>query len=125
MSNVDGLAAEWLVIKTQEKELIAQRHAIEEQINAALDAKDEGSITHTLEGHKITLTQPVSRKVDVHVWDKVKDKIPEHMHPVKYLINADGVGCRYLSEKEPTLWRKIAKAFETKAGKVGVKVEVL
>lgn len=123
MSNVDGLAAEWLQLKAQEKEIIAKRHAVEKQITEALDAKDEGTITHTLEQHKISLTQPVTRKVDAVQWDKVKDKIPEHMHPVKHSISADAVGCRYLAEKEPVLWRKVAKAFETKQGKIGVKVE--
>jgi hypothetical protein len=125
MSNVDGLAAEWLAIKAQEKELIAKRHAIESQISKALDVKDEGAISHKLDQHKITLTQPVSRKVDAVQWDKVKDKIPEHMHPVKQSISADATGCRYLAEKEPVMWRKIAKAFESKQGKIGVKVEVL
>jgi len=124
MSNIDGLAADWLLVKAQEKEIIAQRHAIEEQINSALDAKDEGSITHTLQDYKITLTQPVSRKVDPIAWDKIKDKIPENMHPVKVSVSADASGCRYLAEKEPRLWSKIAKAFTTKAGKVGIKVEL-
>jgi hypothetical protein len=123
MSNVDGLAAEWLQLKAQEKEIIAKRHAVEKQITEALDAKDEGTITHTLEQHKVTLTQPVTRKVDAVQWDKVKDKIPENMHPIKVSISADAVGCRYLAEKEPVLWRKVAKAFETKQGKIGVKVE--
>lgn len=123
MSNVDGLAAEWLQLKAQEKEIIAKRHAVEKQITEALDAKDEGTISHKLEQHKVTLTQPVTRKVDAVQWDKVKDKIPEHMHPVKHSISADAVGCRYLAEKEPVLWRKVAKAFETKQGKIGVKVE--
>ena len=125
MSNIDGLAADWLLVKAQEKEIIAQRHAIEEQINSALDAKDEGSITHTLQDYKITLTQPVSRKVDPIAWDKIKDKIPENMHPVKVSVSADASGCRYLAEKEPRLWSKIAKAFTSKAGKVGIKVEAL
>jgi hypothetical protein len=40
-------------------------------------------------------------------------------------VSADAVGCRYLAEKEPALWRKVAKAFESKQGKIGVKVEVL
>jgi len=123
MSNVDGLAAEWLQLKAQEKEIIAKRHAIEAQITKALDAKDEGSISHKLDQHKVTLTQPVTRKVDAVQWDKVKDKIPENMHPIKVSISADAVGCRYLAEKEPVLWRKVAKAFETKQGKIGVKVE--
>ena len=124
MSNVDGLAAEWLQLKAQEKEIIAKRHAVEKQITEALDAKDEGTISHKLDQHKVTLTQPVTRKVDAVQWDKVKDKIPENMHPIKVSISADAVGCRYLAEKEPMLWRKVAKAFETKQGKIGVKVEV-
>ena len=125
MSNVDGLASEWLEVKAQEKEIIAKRHAIEEQITKALDAKGEGSISHKLEQHKVTLTQPVSRKVDPIVWDKIKDKIPENMHPIKVVMSADAQGCRYLLEKEPRLWAKVSKAFETKQGKIGVKVEQL
>ena len=123
MSNVDGLASEWLEVKAQEKEIIAKRHAIEEQITKALDAKGEGSISHKLEQHKVTLTQPVSRKVDPIVWDKIKDKIPENMHPIKVVMSADSVGCRYLADKEPRMWAKVSKAFETKQGKIGVKVE--
>ena len=125
MSNIDGLASEWLEVKAQEKEIIAKRRAIEEQITKALDVKDEGSISHKLEHHKVTLTQPVSRKVDPIVWDKIKDKIPENMHPIKQTISADAQGCRYLLEKEPRLWAKVSKAFESKQGKIGVKVEHL
>jgi len=125
MSNIDGLAAEWLEVKALEKDIIAKRHAIEEQITSALEAKDEGSISHKLDEFKVTLTQPVVRKVDAIVWEKIKDKIPSEMHPVKMTLVADSVGCRYLAEKEPRLWAKIAKAFETKQGKIGVKVEVL
>ena len=125
MSNIDGLASEWLEVKALEKKIIAQRHAIEEQITSALEAKGEGSITHKLDEHKITLTQPVSRKIDAIVWDKIKDKIPENMHPVKTTVSADSAGCRYLSEKEPRLWAKVAKAFESKQGKIGIKVEAL
>jgi len=125
MSNIDGLASEWLELKAQEKKITAQRHAVEEQITEALDAKGEGSVSHKLENHKVTLTQPVSRKIDSIIWDKVKDKIPESMHPVKMALTVDSVGCRYLAEKEHRMWAKIAKAFETKPGKIGVKVEVL
>ena len=119
---VDSLAADWLAVKAEEKALTAMRHAIEEQIAAALEAKEEGSISHKTEGHKITLTQPVSRKVDAIVWDKVSKKIPAHLQPVKHTISADAAGCRYLLAHEPKLWAKIAPAFETKAGKVGVKL---
>jgi len=123
--NVDILAADWLDIKAQEKALTAKRHAIEEQIAAALEVKDEGSISHKLDGHKITLTQPVSRKVDPIIWDKISRKIPTSLHPVKHTISADAAGCRYLLANEPKLWAKIAPAFETRAGKIGVKIEVV
>ena len=123
--NVNTLAQDWLEIKAQEKDIIAKRHAIEEQITQALEVKGEGSISHKLEAHKVTLTQPVSRKVDAIVWDKVKDKIPENMHPVKVSVSADSAGCRYLADKEPRLWAKVAKAFEMKQGKIGIKVEAL
>ncbi len=125
MSNIDGLASEWLEVKAQEKQIITKRRAIEAQITQALDVKDEGSISHKLEQHKVTLTQPVSRKVDPIVWDKIKDKIPENMHPIKVVMSADAQGCRYLLEKEPRLWAKVSKAFESKQGKIGVKVEHL
>ena len=125
MSNIDGLASNWLEVKAQERQIIAQRHAIEEQITAALEAKGEGSISHKLEHHKITLTQTVSRKVDPVVWEKIKHKIPESMHPVKTTLSVDSVGCRYLAEKEHRMWAKVASAFETRQGKIGVKVEAI
>ena len=123
--NLDILAADWLSIKAEETALTKKRHAIEEQLNAALEAKDEGSISHKTEGHKITLTQPVSRKVDAIIWDKVAKKIPKPFHPVKTVISADAAGCRYLLANEPKLWAKIAPAFATRAGKIGVKIETL
>ena len=125
MSNIDGLASEWLEVKAEEKLIIARRHAIEAQITEALEAKSEGSITHKLDLFKVTLTQPVSRKVDPIVWEKVKDKLPIGWEPVKHTISADPAACRYLVEKEPRLWAKVSKAFEAKQGKVGVKVEAL
>ena len=123
--NLDILAADWLSIKAEETALTAKRHAIEEQIAAALEVKSEGSISHKLDGHKITLTQPVSRKVDAIIWDKVSRKIPKPFHPVKTVISADSAGCRYLLANEPKLWAKIAPAFATRAGKISVKIETL
>jgi len=125
MSNIDGLASKWLEIKKAERKLIAERHAIEEQITTALDAKDEGSISHKLDDHKVTLSQAVTRKLDPVLWGQVKHKIPENLHPVKTTISADAVGCRWLLDNDPKLWAKVAKAFETKKAKIAVKVEAL
>jgi hypothetical protein len=62
MSNIDGLAAEWLQLKAQEKEVIAKRHAVEKQITEALDAKDEGTISHKLEQPRLMLCNGIKSK---------------------------------------------------------------
>ena len=83
MSNVDGLAAEWLQLKAQEKEVIAKRHAIEAQITKALDAKDEGTISHKLDQHKVTLTAFLLMLLAVVIWPKKNlcygVKLPRHL----------------------------------------------
>ena len=96
---------------------------IEEQIGEALAHKSEGSQTHTLQNYKVTLTQPIARKVDPEVWESVKGKCPADMQPVKTVISADATGCKYLAANEPELWAEIAPAFTSKPGKLGVKVE--
>ena len=125
MSNIDGLAAEWLAAKSAEATANKRRLEIEKELAAALDVKDEGSITHKLDLFKVTLTQPVSRKLDVRAWELVKAQVPESLHPVKVETKADPAGMKWLAEHEPKMWAMIAKAFESKQGKIGVKVEVL
>jgi len=123
MSNVEPLAKAWLEAKRAEAKANAERLKIEAQMCEALEVPDEGSKTHKIEGYKITVTQPVARKLDEDAWAKVRDRIPQDLWPVKTKIEADATGCKYLSEKDPALWRKIASAFEVKPGKVGFRVE--
>lgn len=125
MSNIDGLAANWLTAKAEEQAANKRRLAIEKELTEALEAKDEGSITHTLQSHKVTLTQPVTRKIDEKMWRGVKHKIPEKLHPVKVEVKADAAGMKWLAKNEPLLWAKVAQAFTTARGKIGVKVEEL
>ena len=125
MSNIDGLAADWLAAKAEERKANLLRLAIEKELTEALEAKDEGSITHTLQSHKVTLTQPVTRKIDEKMWRGVKHKIPEQLRPVKVEVKADAAGMKWLQDNEPQIWKRIASAFETKPGKIAVKVEEL
>ena len=73
----------------------------------------------------MTLTQPVSRKFDSAEWFKVEHFCPPDIQPVKLKLEVDASGCKWLAENEPEIWRKIAPAFETKPGKIGVKVEAV
>ena len=123
MINVQALARDWLDAKYAETAATATRIKIEEQLAQALDVPDEGSNAHNIDGFKITLTQPVTRKIDSVVWDKVKQHISPEMAPVKVKLEADATGCKWLATNDAKTWRKIAPAFETKPGKVGVKEE--
>jgi len=125
MSNIDGLAADWLAAKAEERAANMRRLKIEKELTSALEAKDEGSITHKLTSHKVTLTQPVTRKVDADKWNGVAYLIPSSLHPVRATYVADAAGMKWLAKNEPDMWAKVAQAFETKRGKIGVKVEAL
>lgn len=124
LTNIDALARDWLNAKAAEDAAKDLRYKIEDQITQALEVKDEGAITHTLEDYKVTLTQPVTRKVDAKKWQMVMDKCPAGLLPIKMKVEADAAGCKWLMTNEPKIWDKIAIAFTTTKGKIGVKVEV-
>ena len=123
--NVAPLAQAWLDAKRAENEANAARLKIEEQLCAALEIPAEGSKTHKIDGYKVTVTQPITRKLDEAQWAKVRDHCQVDMRPVKIKTEADAAGVKWLQEHEPKVWRKIASAFETKPGKVGFKVEAV
>jgi len=125
MSNVAALARDWLATKAQEQACINSRIAIEEQLAAALGVREEGSETHEVPGYKVTLTQPIYRKVNEEAWKLVAKNCPEDHAPIRHKIEVDVLGVKWLIENKPKIWRKIASAFTTTQGKVGVKVEVL
>lgn len=123
MTNVQALARDWLEAKRAENAANAARIKIEEQLAEAMEIPDEGSKTHKIDGFKITVTQPVARKLDAAAWEKVKQHVSPEMAPIKVKIEPDATGCKWLAANDPKTWRKIAAAFETKPGKVGFKVE--
>jgi hypothetical protein len=123
MSNVAPLARAWLDAKAAEQAAVATRISIEAQLAAALGTRAEGSETHHVPGYRITLTQPVYRKVDEAAWKRVAAHCPPFLKPVKLRLEADATGIKWLMAHEPAVWRRIAEAFTTTPGKVGVKIE--
>ena len=121
-SNVTGLCGAWLEAKRREDEAKAARIKIEDEISQALDAKDEGSITHKVEPYKVTLSQPIYRKVDMGVWETIKGFIPMEAWPLRMKVEVDDTGCRWLMENRPDLWKIAATAITATPGKIGVKV---
>ena len=121
-SNVAGLCGAWLEAKRREEEAKKARIKIEDELSAALEKKSEGSITHKVGDYKVTLTQPIYRKVDETKWHEVKTNIQHDLWPIKQKIEVDDVGVRFLVEHMPDVWRMISDAFTVTPGKVGVKV---
>jgi len=123
VSNTDALCAGWLEAKRAETKARDERLAIEAQLAEAFEVPQEGTKAHKTENYKITVGQPVYRKLDILVWDKVKGKIDPKLHPIKTKIEADATGCKYLANNEPEIWKAIAPAFTATPGKVSIKVE--
>lgn len=123
MTEIERLASAWRAAKKAEATANEKRIAIEVELAKLIDMPDEGSKTVKGEGYKITVTQPVTRKLDADAWESVRNNIPESLWPVKVKTEADATGCKYLANNEPEMWRKVASAFEAKPGKPSFKVE--
>jgi len=127
-SNVQPLCAEWLDAKRAANEAAARLKKAAAALAEAVEVRAEGAKTHTIdERYKVTVTQPIARKVDRDAWEAIREEIVPALHPVKYktTLMADDAGCRYLINNEPDTWRKCATAITEKPGAVGVKVEEL
>jgi hypothetical protein len=124
-SNVEGLCGAWLGAKRREDDAKKARLEVEAQIGAALEKKPEGAITHKLTAYKVTLTQPIYRKLDLEKWHGLKMLIGQDYWPVKTIIEADASGCKWLAKERPDLWALIAEAFTVSPGKLGVEVKEL
>lgn len=122
-SNIEGLCGGWLEAKRREDEARKSRIEIENQISVALEKKTEGSITHKLEHYKVTLTQPIYRKLDVAKWATVKTLIDQNLWPIKIIVEADATACKSLAKERPDLWALVADAFTVTPGKIGVEVK--
>lgn len=122
MSNIAPLYEAWLAAKSAEAKANKERLRIEADLVKALDVPEEGSKTQDIDGYKVTVTQPVSRKLDAAEWERVKLLIEPVMWPIKMKAEADASGCKYLANNEPETWAMIASAFTTTPGKVGFKI---
>ena len=123
--NTQQLSQAWLEAKVDEDALKARRIEIEEAIISQLGRREEGSKTHDLGTHKITITGVVSRTLDKVVWESIKDRIPEELRPVTYEPKLDTAGVKWLQTNDPDTYRLVAKALTIKPGKTNVKVTTI
>ena len=120
--NAEQLSKAWLEAKADEDASKARRVKIEEAIVSQLGKREEGSKTHGLGTHKVTITGVVNRTLDKEVWESIKDQIPEELRPVTYEPKLDAAGVKWLQVNNPDTYRLVAKALTIKPGKTNIKV---
>lgn len=120
--NAEQLSKAWLEAKADEDASKARRVKIEEAIVSQLGKREEGSKTHGLGTHKVTITGVINRTLDKEVWESIKDQIPEELRPVTYEPKLDVTGVKWLQKNDPDTYRLVAKALTIKPGKTNIKV---
>ena len=73
---VDVLAAEWLVLKREEKSMQARRRAVEDELLAHIANPKEGTV-HVNQSIKVQFK--LTRKVDSDALDKIWDSLPDNI----------------------------------------------
>ena len=105
------LVDRWLDLKKTEDNARTERIKIEEEMINFLETKSEGSTTTTLEDKtKITVKTGFSRKLDLKLWEKVKQKIVPEVRPIKTKIELDVPALKKLQEKQPLVYATISEA---------------
>lgn len=117
------LILEFLQAKIAEAEATAKRVALAEQIAAKLGAPDEGSKTHTVGAFKVTVKQPVNRKVDWKAFDLAHAAFPDKPAPVVTKRELDVPGMRWCQENEPAFYQALAKAITATPGRVAIDIK--
>lgn len=121
--DVAELAQQWLVAKACEDRARRERVKAEQAMLPFLEQKDEGSKTTELpSGHKVTVTNKFTRKLDLAGFDTVAAQIPPELHPIKIERKLDEKGVKWLQENAPEIYKLIAPHLTVTPAKPGVKV---
>lgn len=117
MSTVQTLAEHWLDLKAAERDATKRRVAVEEQIIAAIGARDEGAKTTKVGDFSITITGKMSYKcADIYT---LADRCPEVVKPA---LNETAL--KHLREEMPARYAAIADLIEVKPAKTAVEIKV-
>lgn len=117
------LANLWLIAKHEEEMANRERIRIEEQMLPLLEQKTEGSVTTELpSGHKVTVTNKLTRSLDFDAFARVRDQISPALQPIKVKEVLDEAGVKWLANNEPDVYAIVAACLTVKPAKPGFKV---
>ena len=121
---VEQLAQDYIAAKAAEAAANKARVAIEEQLIAALGAKEEGaSTTELANGLKVTITGKLSYKADMPLLLQLAGALPENLRPLKVETKLDETGAKYLKNNEPEIWSMLAPAITVAPAKTSVAIK--
>jgi len=125
VTELDKLAQDWREQKEIETMARDARVAIELKIVDLIDVPVEGSSVTKTAFFKCNATGKLTRKLDVGVWDAVKQDIPEPLWPVRTKTELDLKKLKALEQANPEMFKTVARAISSKTAKTSIKVEVL
>ena len=107
--------------KAKEAETKATQARVEagNRLAEALGAPDEGSKTHEVGRFKVTLRQPINRRVDWELFDGVLFDHP----PCRVKRELDEPGLKWIRENEPEAYAQYCRAITSKPGRVSVTIK--
>jgi hypothetical protein len=120
---VKVLAKRWTSAKAMIRELQDELVAIENELLKEVESVEGGSKTNHLDGYKIVVKCPINRTIDGEAWERISEKIPADLRPVRVKVEPDAKGCNWLRENRPELWAIAAEAITEKPGKAGFTIE--
>lgn len=94
-------------------------------IAEALGTPDEGSKTHKVDelGVKVTVKQPVNRRVDWTAFDAVAAAHPGEHLPVVHKRELDTKGLKWIRDNQPQLYAELARAITATPGRVQIEIK--
>jgi hypothetical protein len=122
--NLEELVTLWREAKRVEAQAEAQRVSIGNKLANILGVPDEGSKSYDVGDFKVTVKQPINRKVDWEVFDAVAAVAPEGTHmPAKVKRELDETGLKWIREHQPELYAELAKAITASPGRIGIEIK--
>ncbi len=124
-TDLDRLAFELEMAKAKEAAAREARLAVEEKILAAMERKDEGTVSQKTDFYKVSVTFGVDRKVDPEIARQLADEMDAEQYAriFRWKPEVSVTELKYLREHNPEGFAQVSRAITAKPSKPSVKVE--
>lgn len=121
-----GLCRLFSDIKAMETVLETDRIRVERELIARLGLPpQDAQKTHKVPGWKVTLSSPVSYRMDWRKWQEIRDSVPDKDRPTKWIETIDKNLLKRIRADQPESYAVVAEALTVTPNKPGVTVELI